>query len=76
MPTPMRMHLEPVATGVAIRVDSWLLDGEWLAYWLSTDLPEFFYPFPPGMLHLLNVRTSEVCSYAEYVARDHIDTGG
>ncbi len=65
--------IAPVATAPAIRVDSWSPDGDWLAYWLAAEVPQFFYPFPPGKLHFLNIRTGQICSYSEYVARDHGD---
>jgi hypothetical protein len=67
------VRIEPVALAPAIRVDSWSPDGNWLAYWLSVELPQSFYPFPPGKLHFLNIRTGLACSHSEYVARSHGD---
>lgn len=71
--TPAGALVQPVATAAAIRVDGWSPDGGWLGYWLSAEIPQFFYPFPPGVLHFLNVHTGQTCSYSEYVARNHDD---
>lgn len=65
--------IEPVATAPAIRVDSWSPNSDWLAYWLSAEIPQVFYPWPPGDLHFLNVRTGQTCSYPEVVALGNSD---
>lgn len=72
-PEPANVPIEPLATAAAIRVDSWSLDGDWLAYWLSTEKDVTGYPFPSGNLNFLNIRTGQACSYPEYIARDYDD---
>lgn len=78
-PTPTAelpgVPLQPLATAAAIRVDSWSLDSDWVAYWSSTeeDVETAAYPFPSGTLHLLNIRTGQDCSYPEYVAHGYDD---
>jgi hypothetical protein len=67
--------LQPLATAAAIRVESWSLDSDWVAYWSSKeeDVETAPHPFPSGTLHLLHIRTGQDCSYPEYVARGYDD---
>jgi hypothetical protein len=72
---PTAIPLEPLATAPAVRFDGWSPDGDWLAYWISTDedVSGNFYPFPPGRLNLHNVRTGQECLYDELLASQEGD---
>ncbi len=73
--TPASVLLTPVATAAAIRFESWSPNGDWLAYWSSTEAEAASnnYPFPPGTLHFLNVDTSQTCANPEFAAHDYTD---
>jgi hypothetical protein len=72
---PTGIPLEPLAAAPAVRSAGWSPDGDWLAYWTSTDedVSGSFYPFPPGRLTLHNVRTGEECFYEQLVASQEGD---
>jgi hypothetical protein len=66
--------LAPVAEAAAVRFDSWSSDGQWAAFWLSTDddIARMQSFTPPGTLHLHNPVTGQTCAHEQFVNEHHL----
>jgi hypothetical protein len=68
-PTPVIPHL--LATAAYIVVDDWSVDGQWLAYWLSStaDVDNTQpYTSPGGRLYVTNAHTGQSCALPHFHA--------
>ncbi len=67
--------IEPFAIAPYIRFESWSPDGQWMAYWSSSQQDvdnQVPYTMPGGTLHLANPESGQVCAVAQF----HTETDG